>query len=199
MKIISVRNLYQCDHSSSTYHFYTERSLSDKERAAVQKFAGVKPGRHSLDIHRGGDWELSMEVEDELLEKYYDVMISESYDWWTARVALDYSEELWNALKPCEGRGEEDLGVDVEREGSRILVSFYFAVDYDSAFRVLGEELFEELTDLFLYIREDILGGDFSALKVICDFYDAEVETDWKGVGTVSKAARKFGKILGRV
>lgn len=36
------------------------------------------------------------------MEKYYDVMYSESYDWWTLAMAFDYLKEQVSELKKYE-------------------------------------------------------------------------------------------------
>ena len=196
MRMVSVRRTFESDHSSSSYEFYALRSLSDAEKKAVQRLSGKRASGRKLEIQYMGEREINYTVEKKLLAEYYDVEVSESYDWWTGRVALDYDEQLWEGLKRCEGRGHNDLGVDVERADDRIIVSFYYAMDYGAAFSAFGESPFEGLGDLFEGIREDILAGDFSALQAMCTFYDAEIE--FKG-GKVSKNARTFEGILERV
>ena len=49
---------------------------------------------------------------------------------------------------------------------------------------------------MFENIREEILAGDFSALRAVARFYQAEIEDQDK---KVSKHARILGKILDRV
>lgn len=197
MRIVSMRRTFESDHSSSSYEFYALRSLSDAEKRAVQRLSGETARGRKLEIHYGGEGEIDYEVENKLLAKYYDIEVSESYDWWTSRVALDYDEKLWEGLKRCEGRGDEDLGVDVEKKGDRIIISFYYAMDYGAAFSAFGEDSFEGLEDLFEGIREDILGGDFSALLAICTFYEAEIECE-EG-GKRSNNARTLERILERI
>jgi len=191
-----MRRTFESDHSSSTYQFCALRRLSDAEKKAVAKLSGETARGRRLKIHHWGEREISYNVENTLLAKYYDVEVSESYDWWTGRVALDYDELLWEGLKRCEGRGGNDLGVDVERADDRMIVSFHFAMDYGAVCSELGEDPFEGLEDLFEGIREDILAGDFSALQAMCTFYDAEIE--YEG-GKLSKNARTLEKILERV
>jgi len=192
-----MRRTLESDHSSSSYEFYASRSLSDAEKKAVKRLSGKTARGRKLEIQYMGEREIDYSVENKLLAKYYDIEVSESYDWWTSRVALDYDEQLWEGLKRCEDRGDEDLGVDVEKKGDRIIVSFYYAMDYGAAFSAFGEDPFEGLADLFEGIREDILAGDFSALVAIGTFYDAEIEC--KKGGKLSKNARTLKRILGRV
>lgn len=197
MRILSMRQTFDSDHSSSTYKFYTLRSLSAAEKQAVEKLSGETPRGRRLEIRIGGDWEMDYQTRDKLLARYYDIEVSESYDWWTSRVALDYDEQLWEGLKRCEGRGHNDLGVDVEKKGSRIIISFYYAMDYGAAFSEFGEDPFKGLGHLFTGIREDILAGDFSALLAICTFYDAEIECA-EG-GKLSENAENLEGILERI
>jgi len=191
-----MRRTFASDHSSSSYEFYTLRSLSDAEKRAVKRLSGeTAKGKH-LKVHLWGEGEMAYRKEEQLLAQYYDIEVSESYDWWTARVAVDHDETLWEGLKRCEGRGDEDLGVDVERSGKRIIVSFYFMLDYDAAFSELGDDPFEGLRDLFEEIREEIRVRDFSAPRTVCRFYDAEIEDKGR---KQSKNAKILRKILERI
>jgi hypothetical protein len=199
MKIISLREGYQPDHSSSSYQFYTTKRLSAEEREEIQQLTDEKPGARKLSITYWGERGIALGVESELLVKYFDVEISESYDWWTARVAFDYDEKLWKELKLYEGQGYEDLGVSIEKIDSRIIISFYFMVDYGIAFSAFEDDLFDGLQELFQEIRDELIAGDVSALRVICEFYDAEVEATWDKDTPISKNAEILRDILNRV
>ena len=196
MRIISMRRTLESDHSSSSYEFYALQPLSDTAKRAVKRLSGKPAKGRLLEIQYWGEGEMAYGVEEKLLAKYYDIEVSESYDWWASRVAVDYDEQLWEGLKLCEGRGDEDLGVDVERKDKRIIISFYYMLDYGAAFAALGEEPFEGLRDLFEGIREEILAQNFSALQTVCTFYDAEIQDEG---GKLSKNARILKKILERI
>lgn len=90
MKILSVRNSFTTDHSSTSYEFLAVNKAMDKqERKAVSSLssrANPNSRRVSFEYHADGydipgGWRA-------LMEKYYDVMHCESYDWWTLAFAL---------------------------------------------------------------------------------------------------------------
>lgn len=82
MKIISVKKGFTSDHSSTSYEFLAvDKVLSKKERQAVASLSSranptsreVSFVYHADGYDIPGGWE-------SLMEKYYDVMYSESYD-----------------------------------------------------------------------------------------------------------------------
>jgi len=95
MKILSVRRGFLADHSSTSYEFLAvDKPLGAKAQAAVSRLssrASPTARRVSFIYHAEGydipgGWE-------PLLLKYYDVMYSESYDWWTLAVAFNTREK----------------------------------------------------------------------------------------------------------
>ena len=84
-----MRRTFESDHSSSSYEFYTPRSLSDAEKKAVKRLSGeTAKGKH-LKVHLWGEGEMAYSKEKQLLAKYYDIEVSESYDWWTDHFFFD--------------------------------------------------------------------------------------------------------------
>lgn len=75
---------------------------------------------------------------------------------------------LWVTVKVKDNPGDEDLGIGVEKSDNRIIISFYFMLDYDAAYTELGDGPFEGLRDLFEGIRKEILARNFSALQTLC-------------------------------
>ncbi len=60
----------------------------------------------------------------ELMRAHYDVMYSESYDWWTFAIAFDTDDdELVSLVESYGFEGIEDLGVDVGVFDRRVVVS----------------------------------------------------------------------------
>lgn len=197
MRIISIKRQFESDHSSSTYRFYTRKKLSEEKKKEIEKLTGRKGGG-KLEIKYSGEREISSDLELKIL-RYYDVEISESYDWWTSQISIDYEDKLFNVLKRWEGRGEEDLGVDVEKCDEKIIISFYYVLDYSTAHHETGEDIFDGLYKIFDDIRDEILQGDFSGLKVIGKFYGAKINADFNEIRELSASSKKLRKILGHV
>ena len=124
MKIISARQGFASDHSSTSYEFFAvDKPLGKKERSEVSRLssrANPSPRRVSFIYHADGydipgGWEI-------LMEKYYDVMYSESYDWWTLVIAFNGKHGQYEDLNAYEFTGVDDLGVEISRVGQRIIV-----------------------------------------------------------------------------
>jgi hypothetical protein len=118
-----VRRGFLADHSSTSYEFLAvDRPLDAKARAAVARLsrrARPTPRRVSFVYHPEGydlpgGWE-------PLMARYYDVMYSESYDWWTLVVAFDTQDkQLLAKLKKYVSTGSDDLGVSVSGRAGRM-------------------------------------------------------------------------------
>jgi hypothetical protein len=116
MRIISVRKGFTSDHSSTSYEFLAvDKALSKKEKAEVASLsrrANPTSRRVSFVYHVDGydipgGWE-------RLMEKYYDVMYCEDYDWWTFSLAFDTAQEQIEDLYKYEFTGYNELGVYIE-------------------------------------------------------------------------------------
>jgi hypothetical protein len=194
MKITEIKPGYASGNRTSTYQFYVGRTLSPDERIKIKELSG-KTGRGcKLKIQYTDGNELDWSIEEELMA-YFDVEVSEVYNSWISKIAFDYDEELWQKLKPCEGRGEEDYGVDIEKRDNRIVVSFYYALNYNEAFYEFGEKLFDGLCDLFDNIRTEIMKGNLSAIYATSDFYGTETEAEWEYVES-SENVQKLQHVL---
>ncbi len=176
MRIISVRHGLQADHSSSTYEFYALERLSPEQRRAIADLTGEQPRGRKLRLHWEGEGELSQEWEDALLTMGYDILISESYDWWAAQLSLPYDEKLAQQLSDLECEYDAN-GVQIRCAGERLIVYFGFHMDYEAAYEALGENPFAGLADLFEQVRTELLAGDMSVPLVFCELYgDLEEE-----------------------
>lgn len=191
MRIISVKRGFASDHSSTSYEFLAvDKALGKKERAEVASLsrrADPTSRRVSFIYHVDGydipgGWEC-------LMEKYYDVMYREDYDWWTLALAFNTAEERLAELKRYEFSGEDDLGVAIERAGKRAIIIIQCRIDmayaedsYDEDEYDEGDEEEEEeggtvfvaedgLLNLLVQIRRQIIDGDYRSLYAVWEEY----------------------------
>lgn len=131
MKILSIRNGFQADHSSTSYEFFAvDKPLTAVERQNVSTLSSrARPTKrrvsfiyHSERHDLPGGWE-------PLLETSYDVMYRESYDWWTLGMAFDADQKTMEKIVGFEYTGIDDMGVYVEAKGSRVMVSIHCRMD----------------------------------------------------------------------
>jgi len=117
MRILSVRRGFLADHSSTSYEFLAIKNpLGAEARAAVSRLSSrARPTArrvsfiyHAEGYDLPGGW-------GPLLFKYYDVMYSESYGWWTFAVAFDTTNKsLISKLKKYAFYGTDDFGVSAK-------------------------------------------------------------------------------------
>jgi hypothetical protein len=100
-------------------------------------------------------------------------MVSESYDWWTFMIAVPQTAKTKRLpTRYSDARGYDDLGVDVEKYGTRWAISIYCVLDYNELAPYDDEDdPFESLVKLLAAIRKEIMNGDFSLLDAIVEFY----------------------------
>ena len=197
MKILSVRRGFTSDHSSTSYEFLAvDKPLSKEERAQISKLSRrVHPtARRAGFVYHvegygiPGGWE-------KLMARYYDVMYSEDYDWWTLAIAYNASLEQCENLRSYEFDGvHEGTGIGIEIHGQRIIIMIYCMIemgnevddyyyddteddenggDNESSTITTDDELLNVLTQ----VRQQIIGGDYSALYAVWEKYgDADDE-----------------------
>lgn len=193
MKIISVKSGFAPDHSSTSYEFLAvDRPLGQKERATVASLssrANPTSRRVSFIYHVDGydlpgGW-------INLLEKYYDVMYREDYDWWTLVIAFNTSPEQMAELTQYKFYGEDDLGVEISESGNRAIVIINCRVDL-SCLEENNDDFYEngkedkedgqaapgvcfasenELLNLLCQVREQLIAGDYRALYAVWQKY----------------------------
>ena len=209
MKIISIRNGFECDHSSSNYEFFSsERALTKEERKAISGYSRRShPGTKKATFSYFGDYNLPHGAEKDLLTNYFDVMVSESYDWWQFAIAFDYDKKLFDALKKYECEGSNDTGISIEKSGKRIIVHIYCQIEYDEfspgRFPIGIEEEeddesdvevdFESYRNLLINLKREILKGDFSSLHAVCKFFEPSKLDE---VVEYTKVGKKLQSIL---
>src|SRR5262249_41568102 len=149
--------------------------------AKGQKLAHRYSSRAEVDEHsarylKWGDSELRWDAYKTLLGEHYDVMASESYDWWTLILAVPKTPDIQALLTPFrEARGYEDLGVEMEDYGRYLAVSIYCMFDYEGPVFDYEEDSLQTLVELLSAVRGELLRGNVSFLRAVASFYDAEI------------------------
>ena len=131
MKIISERKGFQADHSSTSYEFLAiDRKLNKADKADVSKLSSrAYPNSKQVSFVYNGDYSDLPGGWMPLIEKYYDVMYSESYGWWTLAFAFNTDEITMDEIEKYEFSNYDDLGVSVRRSSSRVIIGVYCRLD----------------------------------------------------------------------
>jgi hypothetical protein len=154
--------------------------------------------RRHLRFHYVGDWrDIPDDWPDQLLTMGYDVLVSESYDWWSVSLSLPHDPTLAERLQPYVCLSDQG-SLYVRVLGDQMLVSFSMAMDYSAAIGVLGEDLFEGLSDLFETIRGELLAGDLSAAWATYLIYGDDEEEGPEPVEPLSDSGRALSRIMER-
>ena len=126
MKILSVRRGFLADHSSTSYEFLAvDKPLNPRARAAVSKLSSraIPTSRRVSFVYHAEGYDIPGGWEP-LMLKHYDVMYSESYDWWTLAVSFDTNDKaLISKLRDYAFDGVDDLGISVNHKKGRIVVT----------------------------------------------------------------------------
>jgi len=136
MKIISERKGFQADHSSTSYEFLAiDRKLGKLEKTAVSNLSSrANPTSSRVSFIYNGDYSDLPGGWEPLMEKYYDAMYSESYDWWTLAIAFHADKKTAEKIKSYAFTGTDDSGVSVEEEGGRVTIRIVCRLDASSLF-----------------------------------------------------------------
>ncbi|MFN2153802.1 MAG: hypothetical protein ACK2VA_11300 [Anaerolineae bacterium] len=196
MRILSIRRSYDADHSSSSYEFFAFDRLTDEQRSAVRKLTGESARCH-LRFHYMGDWsDIPSGWPDKLLTMGYDVLVSESYDWWDVCLSLPDDPALRKRLQPylCQS----DTGsLYLQMVGDRMLANFGMHLDYDAAFGAFGQDMFEGLAELFEQVRDELLSGNLGAAWVLYQACGGRDEEEGpQPVESLSSSARTLQRIV---
>jgi hypothetical protein len=189
MKILSVRRGFASDHSSTSYEFLAvDKKLGKEERAEVSKLSSrVNPTARRADfIYHAEGYDIPGGWEN-LMERYYDVMYSESYDWWTLALAFNAKPGQYEKLLPYEFADADDLGISISKKGARIIVLISCRIElgwcpdeygYDEGDEEEDEtdaiETGDELLDVLVQVRKQIIAGDYRALYAVWEKYGDE-------------------------
>ncbi|HYG34289.1 MAG TPA: hypothetical protein VEC99_05870 [Clostridia bacterium] len=192
MKIISTRQQFIADHSSTNYFFYAAKPLSREVRAYANTLSShVDVGSRTAEITYHGDFADLGEERRKKFLTHFDVEVRESYDWWTLSVMLEPDRVAELGLQEFEVENESSL--IFTRHGKRICLSFDgWHMDSNAAYGEFDEEIMQGLAELGLELRAELYAGKTEVLKVM-QAYCAE--------GTIleepkSPVARKLANIL---
>ena len=178
MRILRVRRGFQADHSSSSYLFYAvDHPVSAEGRAVARRYSSrAEVHDRSVRYQKWGESDLNSHAYKALLGAHYDVMVSESYDWWTLMIALPKTPQTQALLAPfTEARGYDDQGVEVEDYGERLVVVIYCAFEGNGVeFAGYDDDALETLVDLLVKVRAEMIGGDNSFLEAVVSFYGGD-------------------------
>lgn len=205
MKIISIKKDFCSNHSAADYTFISLRKLNDKEKKEVERLWKKKTESGEI-ICVGEDgfshesWELFLDnLEDELLEKFFNIEIKrhEILGGESIKFSYDYDEELYKKLEIFEGQGKNFSYIDVKKTEKGVILEIRFYIDPYKVFKIEKiDEFYKLLYEFIKRIREDILKGDFTPLRVISGFYSIKAKVDWKELGEPTERAMLLKKML---
>ena len=195
MRILRVRRGFQADHSSSSYLFYAvDHPVSAEGRAVARRYSSrAEVHDRTVRYQKWGESDLNSHAYKALLGAHYDVMVSESYDWWTLMIALPKTPQTQALLAPfTEARGYDDQGVEVEDYGKRLVVVIYCAFEGNGVeFAGYDEDALETLVDLLVKVRAELIGGDTSFLEAVVSFYGGDESDGMRPTVNVSHPRRQ--------
>lgn len=188
MKIISVSRGFTADHSSTSYEFLAvDKPLNAEQRKAVRSLSSrCSPGARRVDfIYHADGYDIPGGWVP-LLKNYYDVMYSESYDWWTLAMAFPATAEEGEALERYEFSDINELGIQVYAGEKRAIVVVHCQLSpglfYDGSNQGYDDEYEEDeeneigadtdyLLNLLVKIRKQLMAGDYRALYAVWEVY----------------------------
>lgn len=189
MEIISIRRGFASDHSSTSYEFLAiDRPLNKEERAAVASLSSrARPTRHNVSFIYHADGYDIPGGWGPLMRNYYDVMWSESYDWWQLVMAFPLAPQQQEQLMKYCFDGVDDLGVDISVYGDRAIVTINCRLEPFDPYDDFG--LFDDddeldvhtndtLLNLLTKIRQQLMDGDYRALYEVWLKYGYESDEE---------------------
>ena len=214
MMILSERQGFASDHSSTSYEFMAvDKPLGQKERAEVSKLSSrVNPtSRRANFVYNVDGYDIPGGWEN-LMARYYDVMYREDYGWWTLAMAFDATPEQYEVLAEYAFDEGEETGIEIAyHEDRRIIITINCVIedyyedgdeeDYDDE---SGGNVFSTdngLLNILIQIRQQIMKGNYRALDAVFVKYgDSEEEISppsLKNLGKDDRIIRDFINMLG--
>ncbi len=194
MKIFSIRKGFQADHSSTSYEFLAiDKPLNKSQRKKVASLSSrARPTKRRVSFIYHGEWNDLPGGWEPLMGNYYDVMYSESYSWWTLVMAFETKAKIIKEISNFEFDGIDDMGVTVESQGKRVIVSIFCHLDpglgfdndyhdyndYDEDDLDTAIESDDFLLNLLMQNREYLKIGDYRLLYGVWQKYGFEIEDD---------------------
>ncbi|KPL17069.1 MAG: hypothetical protein AMS26_02175 [Bacteroides sp. SM23_62] len=191
MKVISIRKGFAADHSSTSYEFYAiDKILGSKEKAAVSRLSSrANPTERRASFIYHGEWADLPGGWEPLMEKYYDVMWSESYGWWNLVMAWNTDTATIQKMAQFDFTGGDDVGINIYHRNNRLIISIDCRLDalitedknsydeysdYDDDDYGEADNSIDNLLRLLEKNREYLMKGDYRLLKGIIDLYAME-------------------------
>jgi hypothetical protein len=160
-----------------------DKPLSRIERSEVSKLSSrVNPtARRAKFVYHVDGYDIPGGWE-KLMDKYYDVMYREDYDWWTFVLAWNAKPDQYDELRHFEFEGEHEgtgMDISVSNDKRRITVTIHCILDvanldYGGDDYEDESEAFEtddELLDLLTHVRQQLIGGDYRTLYAVWEKY----------------------------
>lgn len=196
MRIWSIRRSFDADHSSSTYEFFALDNLTQEQEHAVRALTG-EPARRHLEFQYKGDWsDIPTDWPQKLLTMGYDILVSESYDWWSVHLSLPYNPTLFVRLGAYECE-YDSCGFHAQEIDGRMILYFGMQLDYGAAYGIFGEDMFEGLARLFTTARDELLAGDLSVVWAVFEMYCGGAEDeDIEPVEPLSPSGETLAQIM---
>ena len=191
MKILSIRKGFQADHSSTSYEFLAiDKPLSRSDREKVAGLSSrARPTRRRVSFIYHGDWNDLPGGWSPLMKKYYDVMYSESYGWWTLVMAFKTNKKIIEQINKYEFSGTDEMGVSVSSKENRVVISIHCHLypgfdsdeDHDDYYEdedeeETGIESDDSLLNLLTQNREYLKKGDCRLLYGVWQKYGLKPE-----------------------
>ena len=180
MKIISVRKGFTADHSSTSYEFLAiDEPLNQEEINKVSSLSSrANPDNRAVKFAYNGDFNDLPGGWWPLMEKHYDILYSESYDWWLFAVAFSDSENQ-QEISRYAFDGLEDLGVNIDIIEDRIIVSFSCVLEYGEAYEILDSNTNNYGYKNKEYELEDYLNDD-PLFQLLSDIRNQLMDRDYR-------------------
>jgi hypothetical protein len=192
MRILSIRQQYIADHSSTNYLFYAAKPLSREARAVVSRLSShVDVEDRTARITYHSEFADLGEERRRLFLSHYDVEVREDYDWWSLSVMLEKARVA--AIDFSQYAVEDEASLTFEEIGDRVRLHFQGAhLDYNAAYGDDEEDLMESMAELGLALREELYAGQRDALEVLKEYCEANMvpSGDPQRASDVGKALR---------
>jgi hypothetical protein len=143
-----------------------------------------------------GDWkDIPSDWPDKLLTLGYDILVSESYDWWSVYLSLPHDPALLVRLElyQCDSDGN---GFSTRLLDEKMILYFGMQLDYGALYDMSGENPFKGLMSLFETVREELLAGDLSAVWAMYKTYGAYEDSEPDSIEPLSASGKALLNIM---